>query len=396
MQNLFRLLVVLPLVFACCFAQTRKLGEVVVGVDKDAIAVRVSGNTPELNNLANQAFRSHGRYIVRTSDTQYDIRFSLVSATQVRVDILRGRETSPAFSETVSGTNTRNALFKAADVAVVKTNGLGLRGFFTAKIAFVGEGSGKKEIYVSDLFLGEARKITNDRALVLSPRWSPSGNQILYTSYFRSGFPDIFQIDLSTNQRTTFASFKGTNSGARYSPNGSQVAMVLTGTGNPEIWVASARGGAPVRLTRSDAVKSSPCWSPDGSQIVYTQDPGPQLYLISAAGGGARRLASGYSYTAEPDWSRAAPGKIACTVKQGGRYQIAVYDLAKGAAEVVSNATFDGVEPSWLGDGRHLVYTARDRSSSVVCILDTVTSKSTPITAGSAVGPAMQASVWTP
>ena len=49
----------------------------------------------------------------------------------------------------------------------------------TALGAFVGEGSGKKEIYASDLFLGEARKITSDRALVLSPRWSPDGSSLL-------------------------------------------------------------------------------------------------------------------------------------------------------------------------------------------------------------------------
>ena len=62
--------------------------------------------------------------------------------------------------------------------------------------------------------------------------------------------------------------------------------------------------------------------------------------------------------------------------------------------ESVSKASFDGVEPSWLADGRHLVYSARDRRTSVLCILDTVTGKSTPLT--SSFGPAMQASVWTP
>jgi TolB protein len=88
--------------------------------------------------------------------------------------------------------------------------------------------------------------------------------------------------------------------------------------------------------------------------------------------------------------------KIACTVRvSGGQYQIAVVDPTVGKASVVSKASFDGIEPSWLGDGRHVVYTARDRSTSVVCILDTETGRSTPITNGFG-GPAMQASVWTP
>ena len=391
MQRFLRLAFLALFVSSPLFAQ-RKLGDVIVGVDANSVGVRVSANTAELNSLAIQAFRSHGRYVVKASDYSYDIRFTQVAPTQVRVDIMKGRETAPSFSQTVSGSSARNALLRAGDVAVEKTNGVGLHGFFASKLAFVGEGTGKKEIYVSDLFIGEAKKITNDRALVLSPRWSPDGSRILYTSFFKSGAPDIFQIDLNTFNRTTFVSFSGTNTGARFSPNGAQVAMVLSGTGSPEIYVVGARGGAPARKTHNDAVKSSPCWSPDGSQIAFAMEPGPQLYVMSAAGGSARRLASGFSYTAEPDWSSANPNKIACTVR-AGRFQVAVYDLSTGSAKVVSNAPFDGIEPCWLADGRHLVYTARDRNQSVLYILDTESGRATPLTSGSAVGNAMQASV---
>jgi TolB protein len=121
-------------------------------------------------------------------------------------------------------------------------------------------------------------------------------------------------------------------------------------------------------------------------------EPGPQLYVMSAAGGTPQRLNVGFSYAAEPDWSRANPNKIACTVRVGGRYQIAVYDMATGTGKVVSKADFDGIEPAWLADGRHLVYTARDRSTSVLSILDTETGKSVRITpAGTS---ALQAGVW--
>lgn len=394
MQKLFRLVLLLSL-FATgsLFAQRKQLGEVIIPVDKNTIPVRVSANSDELGRLAMLAFRSHGRYRLVASEYAYDIRFTSNGGNQVRVDIMRGRETAPAASETVSGTSPRNALLRAADVAVAKTNGLGLRGFFTAKLAFVGEGSGKKEIYVSDLYLGELRKITNDRALALSPRWSPDGTRLLYTSYYKQ-FPDIYMLNLATNRRDTFASFKGTNTGARFSPNGAQVAMVLSGSGGAEIYVASVNGGTPVRKTHIDAAKSSPCWSPDGSRIVFGMgDTIPQLYVMSAAGGAPQRLRTGYSYTAEPDWNRTNPNKIVCTVKDGPRYQIAVYDFSEGQAKIVSQAPFDGIEPSWLADGRHVVYTARDRNSSVLCILDTETGASMPLTEHSPVGAAMQASV---
>jgi TolB protein len=397
MQKFFHLVILTALLAApAAFAQ-RKIGDVVVNFDKSQIPVHVSGTTPELDALARTAFGAHGRYRLVTSGGEFDIRFSAVSGTQVRVDITKGVSASAFASEIATGTSLHPALFRAADIAVERTNGLGLRGFFTAKLAFIGEGTGKKEIYTSDLFFspGSVRRVTSDNALALTPRWSPDGGKVIYTSFYKSGFPDIFQIDLASGQRTTFVSFRGTNSSARFSPNGAQVAMVLSGEGTPEIYVSNAQGRQVARRTRSDAVKSSPCFSPDGGRLVFAMEPGPQLYVMPAGGGTPSRLSVGFGYAAEPDWSRTNPNKIACTVKIPGHYQIAVYDLAKGSAEVVSKADFDGIEPSWLADGRHLIYTARDRSSSVLCILDTETGQSKRL-APASLGATLQASVWTP
>lgn len=398
MQKLLRLLLVLAAV-PPLLAQ-RDIGYVEVTSENKTVPVRVSSSTPELNDLALRAFNIHGRYRLAASGYAYDIRFSLVTPTQVRVDISKGQGGTPFSSDVTTGSNAPDALLRAADLAVERTNGLGLKGFFTAKLAFVGEGSGKSEIYTSDLFFRKVTQVTHDHAFALTPRWSPDGSKLLYTSFFKSGFPDIFQIDLNTYQRTTFVSFKGTNSGARFSPAGGQVAMVLSGEGTPEIYISNAQGRQVSRKTRSDAVKSSPCFSPDGSRVVFTMEPGPQLYVMSTGGGSMSRVTSGISgYCAEPDWSRADPNKIAFTMAEGSRrnlrYQIAVLDLSTRISAKVSKADFDGIEPSWLADGRHLVYTARDRSTSVLCILDTETGKSTRISP-LGFGPAMKASVWTP
>ena len=397
MQNLSRLLLLVALVTAPVFAQ-RNIGDVTITVDKNTIPVRVTASTTELQALALQAFGAHGRYKIAPSNYAYDIKFSANGATEVRVDVTKGLMATPVASERVTGTSLRNALLRAADVAVEKTNQLGLRGFFAAKLAFISERTGKREVYTSDLFFGEIKQITRDGALKLSPRWAPDGSRLLCTSYYKSGFPDIFSIDPATAQSTTFVSFRGTNSGARFSPNGQQVAMILSGEGNSEIYLSNAQGRQVTRKTRSDAVKSSPCFSPDGARLVFAMEMGtnPQLFTISTAGGTPQRLATGFGYAAEPDWSRASPNKIACTVKIPGHYQIAVHDLSKGSAEVVSKADFDGIEPSWLADGRHLVYTARDRTTSVLCILDTETGQSRRITPTSFGSSALQASVWTP
>ncbi len=370
------------------------IGDVVVGVDKNTIPIRVSANTAELNDLALRAFGAHGRYKLVASGQAFDVKFTATGATQVRVDITKGMTATPFASETVTGTSARNALLRAADVAVVKTNGLGLKGFFASKIAFIRDGGKVKEVCTADLFFGEAKQITHDNALALMPRWAPDGSKIIYTSFYKSGFPDIFLLDVATGRHETFVSFRGTNQGARFSPSGQQVAMVLSGEGTSEIYTSNAQGRQVSRKTRSDQVKSSPCWSPDGGRLVFAMgDSLPQLYVMAAGGGAPQRVVTGFAYAAEPDWSRADPQKIACTVRvAGSKYQIAVYNFAKGKAEVVSKADFDGIEASWLPDGRHLVYTARDRTSSVLSILDTETGQSKRISATN-LGPVSQASV---
>jgi TolB protein len=392
-----------PLLFALIWTvapaqSARDIGDITVAVDARMLSVHVSANTPELNALALQAFRAHGRYNVVNSGGQFDIKFTLLAPTQVRVEVTKGSAATPVHSQVVTGTSSRNALLRAADVAVEKTNGLGLRGFFASKLAFVGSRGRAEEILVGDLFFGEVRQITQDRAQMLSPRWSPDGSRLVYTSFYKSGFPDIFQIDLNTYQRTTLVSLQGTNSGARFSPDGQQMAMVLSGEGNPEIYVGNSQGRLLRRLTHTDAVEASPCFSPDSSRLVFTSDAvgGPQLYTMSVAGGTMTRLPTSISgYCAEPDWSRGNPNKIAFTMRIGKGYQIAVYDLATHQSQQVSKAPYDGVEPSWLADGRHLVYTARTTSDSRICILDTETGKSTTVTPAG-LGLVMQASVHDP
>jgi TolB protein len=384
---------ILGLAAAAAPAGAVELGNVTVTVDTHTIPVRVSANTPELNTLAQLAFRSHGRYRLEATGYAYDFRFTLVAPDNVRVDIARGAAAAPAASATLPGTSDRNALLRAADYAVERTNGQGLRGYFASRLAFVAGRGGHKEVYVSDLFFGEVRRITGDGAVAMFPRWSPDGTRLLYTSYLH-GSPDIYLINLANYTRTTFESFRGSNFSARYSPDGRQVAMILTGSGSSEIWVSDAQGHGLTRRTHSDTIKSSPCWSPDGGRIVFAAgEPSPQLYIMSAFGGGLQRIAGGFSrFCGEPDWSRTNPNKIAFTAEPGGNFQIAVVDLGTGAADVVSQAPFDGMQPAWLPDARHLVYTASNATTSRLCILDTQSGKSTPISPAG-FGPAMQASV---
>lgn len=390
MQNAFRFLLGLALI-APLFAQ-REIGTVDVAADTLTTAITISSSSPELLNLATKAFNAHGRYRVSDSGGAFAFTFTPAGATAVTVSITKGSAGTPVHSETVSGTSLRNALLRAADVAVTKTSGL--RGFFAGKLAFVGEATGKTEIYTSDLFFGEAQRWTSDGKQIMSPRWVPGGSRIVFTSY-RTSFPDIYVLELDNRRISLLASFKGTNSGGRFSPDGQRVAMVLSGEGNPEVYVGNAQGRQIKRLTNNQAVEASPTWSPDGLRLIFTSDViatgRPQLQVMSASGGSMTRLVTGFNYCAEPDWSAASPNKIAFTAAQGRGFQVAVYDMATGKGAVVSKAPSDAIEPVWLADGRHVICTFRGANTRALYLLDTESGRATrlsPTSLGNASGAA--------
>lgn len=392
MQKTFVLLLAALFASAVASAQERRMDDVVVIAETKSVPISITG-APELKNLADLAFESHGAFRRVASGGTFTINFAAAGANQVTVTVTRGG--ASVLSQTVSGSSTRNALLRAADAAVTKMTGL--RGYFAGQLAFIAERSGQQTIMTGDLFFGEVQSHPVQGKQIVGPRWSPDGSKIVFTSY-RTGFPDIYALDLRARSLNTLVSLKGTNSGGRLSPDGTRLAMVLSGEGNPEIYVGNAEGRQIRRLTNNQSVEASPAWSPDGSRLVFTSDAagGPQLYVMSASGGAMQRLNTNVSrYCAEPDWSHTAPTKIVFTAAVGRGYQIAVFDMATGAGKIVTKAPMDAVEPVWLADGRHAICTFRSANARALWIVDTESGKATRVSP-TALGNAWNASYLAP
>jgi TolB protein len=377
MQKTFAFLAAFALATPVFAQPIKDIGDITVAADTTAFAVSISSSSAELQNLALTAFKAHGKYRLVGSGGAFALKFDSAGANQVTVTV--SQRGNAIFTQTVSGTSARNALLKAADLAVTKTSGL--PGFFAGKLAFVTDRGGQQTIMTSDLFFGEVQSHPVQGKSIIGPRWSPDGGRIVFTSY-RTGFPDIYSLNLRTRTLDTLVSFKGTNSGGRFSPDGSRVAMVLSGEGNPEIYVGNAQGRQIKRLTNNQSVEASPAWSPDGTRLVFTSDAagGPQIYVMPASGGSMTRLTTNISkYCAEPDWSRADPNKIVFTAGIGRGYQIAVFDFSARTGKQVSKAPYDAVEPVWCADGRHVICTFRTATDRALFLLDTETGKATRI-----------------
>ncbi len=245
----------------------------------------------------------------------------------------------------------------------------GETGMAQTRIVFVNrKGRNNADLYVCDADGQGVMQITHDNVAVVGPRWAPNGRDIFYTSFLK-GYPAVYRMVAGT-ERKALASFKGLNTGAAVSPDGSRVAIILSYQGNPELYVMTLSGGQLTRLTQTPhGAEASPCWSPDGRSIVYVSDVAklPQLYIVDVASRQSRRLTYKGSENVNPDWNR--KGRIVYATKRGGGYQIATIDprSGEGSCELVTQPG-DYEHPSWAPDGRHVVCSSR----SSIYILDTL------------------------
>ncbi len=247
----------------------------------------------------------------------------------------------------------------------------GRPGIASTRLAFVGRTDQAAELFIADADGEGMRQLTRDNNIAVRPRWGPTGNVLTYTAYLRR-FPDVFWIDLDSGQRRILANHSGLNSGGVISPDGNEMAVVLSKDGNPELYVQHLRTGRLTRLTNTPhANEASPSWSPDGREIVYVSDPGgrPQLYILSRDGGRPRRVTTRGS-NVSPDWG--PNGLIAFSSRIGGQYQIALLDpQTEHIRHLPMPDGADYEDPSWAPNGRHIACARRENFRSQIYILDT-------------------------
>src|SRR5262249_57109356 len=139
-----------------------------------------------------------------------------------------------------------------------------------------------------------------------------------------------------------------------------------------DIVVTDLNSRASRRLTSSGAIDVSPCYSPDGSQIVFNSDRGgdQQLYVMGAGGGGARRISFGSGRYATPVWS--PRGDLIAFTRFGGEsgnFSIGVMH-PDGSGERILSESFSVEGPAFSPNGRVLVCwrqsAARDNPGSGV------------------------------
>jgi len=235
----------------------------------------------------------------------------------------------------------------------------GEKGYFDSRIVFIDE-SGPKERRIKRLAIMDqdgagVRYLTNGDELVLTPRFSPSTQEITYMSFGR-GDPRVYLLNIETGQRETVGNFPGMTFSPRFSPDGQRVIMSLQQGGNANLFVMDLRSKATTRLTNTAAIDTAPSYSPDGSQICFESDRGgsQQIYVMGAQGGGAKRISFGEGHYSTPVWSPRGD-TIAFTKQHAGKFAIGIM-RTDGSGERILTEGFHNEGPTFSPNGRVVMF----------------------------------------
>ena len=243
----------------------------------------------------------------------------------------------------------------------------GEKGYFDTRIVYIAETGPQnrriKRLAIMDQDGENHRFLTEGNDLVLTPRFSPTLQEITYLSYYGKQ-PRVYIFNIDSGRQELIGNFPGMTFAPRFSPDGKRVIMSMAKDGNSEIYTMDLRTRAETRLTRHSAIDTSPCYSADGAEIVFNSDRGgsQQLYVMRADGRNVRRISHGKGRYATPAWSPRGD-LIAFTKMLKGRFYIGVM-RPDGSGERQLAEGFLVEAPTWAPNGRVLMYFRQEPTDS--------------------------------
>jgi TolB protein len=235
----------------------------------------------------------------------------------------------------------------------------GDKGYFDTKIVYVAESGSKerrtKRLAIMDQDGANSRFLTSGQALVLTPRFNPSSQEITFMSYGR-GEPQVLLMNVETGQREVIGDFPGMTFAPRFSPEGQRIIFSLQKEANSNIYVMDLRSRRTTRLTDTAAIDTSPSYSPDGRGVVFESDRGgsQQIFAMNADGSNQRRISFGQGRYSTPVWSPRGD-MIAFTKQSPGGFGIGVMKT-DGSGERILTEGFHNEGPTWAPNGRVLMF----------------------------------------
>ena len=290
--------------------------------------------------------------VTLTSDNRLVVKFRLF-------DIFTGQPLGDGLQFAGGTDSWRRVAHKVSDQVYQRITGEG--GYFDSRVVYVEETGPKNDrrrrLAIMDYDGANVQYLTNNQSIVLSPRFSPTGDRVLFTSY-ETGFPAIYELSVaSVSKRPLDVNTEGMTFAPRYAPDGRSVVYSRSQTGNTDIYRLDLANGQRTRLTSAPSIETAPSFSPDGQRVVFESDRSgtQQLYIMPAGGGEATRISFGQGRYGTPVWSPRGD-YIAFTKQNAGRFHIGVM-RTDGSQERLLTASFLDEGPTWAPNGRVLMFT---------------------------------------
>ncbi|MEM8615724.1 MAG: Tol-Pal system beta propeller repeat protein TolB [Pseudomonadota bacterium] len=242
-------------------------------------------------------------------------------------------------------------------------------GYFDTRIVYIAESGPKiervKRLAIMDADGANVQYLTSGRFTVLTPRFSPTAQQITYMSY-EGGMPRVYLYDLQRGRQEVLGNFRNMTYAPRFSRDGNSVLLTQAIDGNSDVFLMDLSTRQTRKLTDHPAIDVSPSMSPDGRSIVFNSDRGgsPQLYIMNTDGspracpsGGrdvACRITFGAGRYSTPVWSPRGD-LIAFTKQNKGKFHIGVIGIDGDGERLLTESYLDE-GPDWSPNGRVITF----------------------------------------
>ncbi len=248
----------------------------------------------------------------------------------------------------------------------------GVPGAFSTRIAYVAvDGKPPAQRYrllVADADGYNPRTVLESREPVMSPAWSPDGQNLAYVS-FEGKASAIYVQRLATGERRRVSARAGINGAPAWSPDGRKLAITLSRDGNLDIYTLELATQTLTRVTSDDAIDTEAEWSRDGQSLYFTSDRAgnAQVYrVVLDEARRAERVTFTNGYNARPRVSPDGKELAMITLDRGG-YRVAVMDLASRNLRVLTSSRQDD-SPSFAPNGALVIYATREGGRGTLAI----------------------------
>ena len=206
----------------------------------------------------------------------------------------------------------------------------------------------------------------NQLRVFQNPRLSPDAKKVAVT-VTGTGSPNIWIYDLGSNTFTQLTT-EGSNARPEWSPDGKRVLYRSERAGKIGIWWQAADGSSPAELLYEPPYEPfEAVISPDSAWLVFRTAPGREYSrdVLAVPMRGERKILPLATGPATESMPRISPdGKwLAYQGSESGSFQVYVRPFP-GAGAKTQVSVDGGWEPVWGRDGRELVY--RDRQGAFI------------------------------